>query len=57
MSIRPEEYHSSEVFAHRVLLETSQVGLAYALGPHQLQPAEARVRHFHQTYREAMDAA
>lgn len=41
----------------RVLLETSQIGLAHARETHQLQPIEARIGHFHQIYREAMDAA
>ncbi|MDB5803955.1 MAG: hypothetical protein JWN73_1277 [Betaproteobacteria bacterium] len=40
----------------RVQLESSQLGLPYARGPHQLVPAEARVGHFQKTYREAMDA-
>jgi phenylpropionate dioxygenase-like ring-hydroxylating dioxygenase large terminal subunit len=40
----------------RVLLETSQQGIAHARGAHQLQPIEARIGHFHQLYREAMDA-
>jgi len=40
----------------RVLLETSQQGIAHARGAHQLQPIEARIGHFHQVYREAMDA-
>ena len=39
----------------RVLLETSQQGIAHARGGHQLQPIEARIGHFHQLYREAMD--
>jgi phenylpropionate dioxygenase-like ring-hydroxylating dioxygenase large terminal subunit len=41
----------------RALLETSQQGIEYAREPHQLQPIEARIGHFHQIYREAMDAA
>lgn len=40
----------------RVQLESSQLGLPYARGPHQLVPAEARVGFFQKTYREAMDA-
>jgi phenylpropionate dioxygenase-like ring-hydroxylating dioxygenase large terminal subunit len=40
----------------RALLESSQIGIAYARTGHQLQPIEARVGHFHKIYREAMDA-
>ncbi len=36
------------------VLESSQLGVRHARGPHQLQDAEARVRHFHETYSEWM---
>jgi phenylpropionate dioxygenase-like ring-hydroxylating dioxygenase large terminal subunit len=36
------------------VLENSQIGVRHARGPHQLQPAEARLHHFHRTYREWM---
>lgn len=36
------------------VLESSQLGVRHARGPHQLQDAEARVRHFHETYLEWM---
>jgi phenylpropionate dioxygenase-like ring-hydroxylating dioxygenase large terminal subunit len=36
------------------VLESSQLGVRHARGPHQLQDGEARVRHFHQTYLEWM---
>lgn len=32
------------------VLESSQLGVRHARGPHQLQDNEERVRHFHQTY-------
>ena len=37
-----------------VVLESSQRGVRYARGPHQLQDTEERVRHFHKTYLEWM---
>lgn len=37
-----------------VVLEGSQLGIRHARGPHQLQPIEERLQHFHQTYREWM---
>lgn len=36
------------------VLESSQLGVRHARGPHQLQDTEERVRHFHHTYHEWM---
>jgi hypothetical protein len=36
------------------VLESSQLGVRHARGPHQLQDTEERVRRFHQTYLEWM---
>lgn len=36
------------------VLESSQAGVRHASGPHQLQPNESRLRHFHRIYREWM---
>jgi phenylpropionate dioxygenase-like ring-hydroxylating dioxygenase large terminal subunit len=33
-----------------VVLEESQLGIRHARGPHQLQPFEGRLAHFHETY-------
>jgi phenylpropionate dioxygenase-like ring-hydroxylating dioxygenase large terminal subunit len=37
-----------------VVLEQSQCGIRHARGPHQLQPAEGRLTHFHDTYLRMM---
>ena len=50
------QFGAASLEEDRALLETSQVGIAYARRAHQLQPIEARVGHFHRIYREAMDA-
>lgn len=36
------------------VLESSQAGVRHARGPHQLQPNESRLRHFHRIYQEWM---
>ena len=50
------QFSAASLEEDRVLLENSQVGIAYAHHAHQLQPIEAIVGHFHRIYREAMDA-
>jgi phenylpropionate dioxygenase-like ring-hydroxylating dioxygenase large terminal subunit len=37
-----------------VVLEQSQLGVRHARGPHQLQPVEGRLAHFHETYLQMM---
>ncbi|QJD99015.1 Rieske 2Fe-2S domain-containing protein [Massilia forsythiae] len=38
-----------------VVLNQSQIGIRHARGPHQLQPVEGRLAHFHETYMRMME--